>query len=242
MGIVGRGASALDLAGLLHEQGSDVSLITRRANVKFGGVAQDGPRSLWRRIRHPSSGLGPGWRSRFSTDAPLVFHALPRRARVEFVRRHLGPFAAGVMKSKVIGKVPLLLKRELVEARTEPDGVALALRSEDGSLETFRCEHVIAATGFRTDVGRLNFLSPALERDIAVYEGAPVLSTTFESSVTGLYFIGPAAAVSFGPVMRFTFGARFAARRLTRALVASRSRAAHSPASAAADTPTSTRA
>jgi hypothetical protein len=31
----------------------------------------------------------------------------------------------------------------------------------------------------------------------------------------GIYFVGLAAANSFGPVMRFAFGAGFAARRLT---------------------------
>ena len=50
---------------------------------------------------------------------------------------------------------------------------------------------------------------------------APILTQHFESSVPGLYFIGAAAAASFGPMMRFTFGARYAARRLTRALVES---------------------
>jgi hypothetical protein len=44
--------------------------------------------------------------------------------------------------------------------------------------------------------------------------GAPVLSTGFESSVPGLHFTGLAAAASFGPLMRFMFGADFAARRL----------------------------
>jgi hypothetical protein len=45
-----------------------------------------------------------------------------------------------------------------------------------------------------------------------------VLSSNFESSVPGLYFAGVSAANSFGPVMRFAFGAGFAARTLTRAL------------------------
>jgi pyruvate/2-oxoglutarate dehydrogenase complex dihydrolipoamide dehydrogenase (E3) component len=145
------------------------------------------------------------------------------------------------MKSRVIGKVPLLLKRKLVGAAAERDGVALTLGSEDGRSEAFRCDHVIAATGFRTDVSRLGFLSPSLRRDIVVYEGTPVLSATFESSVPGLYFIGPAAAVSFGPMMRFTFGARYAARRVTRALVAGRHRTAYAPSPTITDTPARTR-
>src|SRR5580658_5584213 len=45
-----------------------------------------------------------------------------------------------------------------------------------------------------------------------------VLVSNFESSVPGLYFAGVSAANTFGPVMRFAFGAGFAARTLTRAL------------------------
>jgi hypothetical protein len=37
----------------------------------------------------------------------------------------------------------------------------------------------------------------------------------------GLYFVGVTAANSFGPVMRFAFGAEFAAYTVTRALVKS---------------------
>jgi hypothetical protein len=59
---------------------------------------------------------------------------------------------------------------------------------------------------------------------IKILNRAPVLSSNFESSVPGLYFAGVAAANSFGPVMRFAFGAGFAARTLTRALEKSVSR------------------
>jgi hypothetical protein len=41
-----------------------------------------------------------------------------------------------------------------------------------------------------------------------------VLSADFETSVPGLYVMGPAAAGSFGPLMRFMFGADFAVRRI----------------------------
>jgi NADPH-dependent 2,4-dienoyl-CoA reductase/sulfur reductase-like enzyme len=220
--VVGGGASAIDLAGLLHEGGCDVVLVSRRAGLRFtgrGGSQQSGPGPLWRRMRHPPSGLGPGLRSRFSTDAPLLIHALPKRLRFEFVRRHLGPAAAKVMKDKVVGRVPLLLERELAAAAVENSRVALTLSRKDGGHEVLHVDHVIAATGFRVDLSRLTLLNPSLRRDIAEYRGAPILTCNFESAVPGLYFIGPAAAASFGPMMRFTFGARYAARRLTRALV-----------------------
>ena len=139
------------------------------------------------------------------------------------------------MKDKVVGRVPLLLERKLIAAAVEDSGVALTLSKKDGLLETLHFDHVIAATGFRVDLNRLTLLSPSLRKDIAEYKGAPILTRHFESSVPGLYFIGLTAAASFGPLMRFTFGARYAARRLTRALVRSRRASAESFAGSTLD-------
>jgi cation diffusion facilitator CzcD-associated flavoprotein CzcO len=235
--VIGGGSSAVDLAGLAHERGCNVTLISRRARLKFagGGSQRGGPSPWWRGLRHPPSGLGPGLRSRFSTDAPLLIHVLPRKLRFEFVRRHLGPAASGVMKDKVVGRVPLLLEHELAAIAIEDSRLALTLSKKDGLLETLHVDHMIAATGFRVDLSRLTLLSPALRRDIAEYRGAPILTRNFESAVPGLYFIGPAAAASFGPMMRFTFGAQYAARRLTRALVRSQRASAKSFAGSALD-------
>ena len=63
--------------------------------------------------------------------------------------------------------------------------------------------------------GTIEFLNPAIRSKLKCVNGTPVLSSSFESSVPGLYFVGIAAANSFGPVMRFAFGAGFAAKRLT---------------------------
>ena len=51
---------------------------------------------------------------------------------------------------------------------------------------------------------------------------AGVKTRIFGRPMSGLYFISPAAAASFGPMIRFTFGACYVARRLTRALVNAR--------------------
>jgi hypothetical protein len=66
----------------------------------------------------------------------------------------------------------------------------------------------------------LPFLQPELQARIRCVESAPVLSSSFESSVRGLYFVGPASQVSFGPLMRFACGAKFSARRLSSHLAA----------------------
>ena len=76
----------------------------------------------------------------------------------------------------------------------------------------------LAATGYAVDIDRIDFLDESLRMRIETVEKTPVLSSSFESSIPGLYFAGPAAANSFGPVQRFAFGARFAARRVTRSL------------------------
>jgi len=85
--------------------------------------------------------------------------------------------------------------------------------------QLLRFEHVIAATGYRVDMERLSILGPELRAKIDLTEKSPLLSANFESSVKGLYFVGVAAANTFGPVMRFAFGARYTARRITRHLI-----------------------
>jgi hypothetical protein len=79
---------------------------------------------------------------------------------------------------------------------------------------------VIAATGYWPDVNRLDFLSDNLRRSIRTHARMPMLTSDFESSVPGLYFVGPPAVNSFGPLMRFMVGSEYAApvvaRRLAR--------------------------
>jgi thioredoxin reductase len=222
--VIGGGASAIDLAGLLHEAGGQVQLVSRRQSLKFHSQPTGKPRSLWQQVRHPQSGLGPGMRSRFFSDAPMAFHYLPERLRVEAVRRTLGPSGGWFIRDKVMGKVPLVLGSTLQHAGVQGSKVRLTVRTADGSEREIVTEHIIAATGYKVNMERLKFLNPQIRSKIEIVEGAPVLSSNFESSVPGLYFVGVAAANSFGPVMRFAFGAGFAARTVTRTLTKSLSR------------------
>ena len=228
--VVGGGSSALDLAGLLHEAGADVQLVSRRQELKFHSQPTGRPRSRWQQIRHPQSGLGPGMRSRFFADAPLAFHYLPERFRVEAVRRTLGPSGGWFIRDKVIGKVPLHLGCTPQGAVIQNGKVHLWVRSAEGSEREIVSEHIIAATGYKVDLERLKFLGPEIRSQLKTVGGSPTLSSSFESSVPGIYFVGVAAANSFGPVMRFAFGAGFAARRITQTLTKA---LAESPAAAA---------
>jgi hypothetical protein len=90
---------------------------------------------------------------------------------------------------------------------------------EEGRLERiFEVDHVIAGTGYSPDVDRLAYLDESLRRRVLRIERAPRLSLSFESSVRGAYFVGPVAAMSFGPIFRFVAGAEYAAPALARHL------------------------
>jgi hypothetical protein len=213
---------------LLHEAGADVQLVGRKKELKFHSAPSGKPRSWWQQIRHPKSGLGPGLRSRFYSDAPWAFRYLPENIRLGIVRKALGPSGGWFIKDKVTGRVPVHLGYSPERAQIENGKVRLHLRSSDGAERELLAEHIIAATGYKVDLNRLGFLSSEIRSRLKSVGGAPVLSSSFESSVPGIYFVGISAANTFGPVMRFAFGAGFAARCLTEAM----SKAlAHSPSS-----------
>ena len=109
MVVLGAGSSALDMAGLLRDADADVQLVARATSLKFHTAPQPGKRrSWWQRVRHPDSGLGPGMRSRFFSDAPGLFHYLPQSLRLDIVRKTLGPSGGWFIKNRVLGRVPLL--------------------------------------------------------------------------------------------------------------------------------------
>lgn len=219
--VVGAGASAVVVAVNLARAGARPTLVARSPVVRFSG-APGGPRSVAARLRQPGSGLGPGWRSRVSCDAPDLFRVIPSRWRPEIVRRHLGPSSAWHLREDFEATVDVLTGRVLLDADEVGTGVRLALsRHRDdpsGCGTVVHADHVICATGYRADVHRLPFLAPGVLAGLRTVGASPSLSRSFESSVPGLYFLGLPAAVSFGPLMRFMYGDAFASRRLVRAL------------------------
>jgi hypothetical protein len=221
--VVGAGASAVDIAGLARDHDADVELICRANRLTFGGPRRENDPSLRESLRNPSSGIGPGWPSRLCTDAPLLFYMGPARLRLKIVEKHLGPFADFVMKEKIEGRVPVHSSCEIADAAVQGGRVRLKLRKRDGTASEGLYDHVVAGTGYRVDINRLEFLDETLRSEIGCVENTPILSTRFQSSVRGLFFVGPAAANSFGPMMRFAYGAGFASRRVAGALKPKRS-------------------
>jgi thioredoxin reductase len=208
--VLGRGASAVDMAVLLQQAGANVRLVARKPTLGLNK-----PPSLKQRLFKPQTGLGPSWKSWFFSNHATAFHHLPSGTRLKCVQSHLGPAGCWFMAERIT-RVPQLLGRTPVDAKVIGGRVRLELAMDEGRRrQIIEADHVIAATGYRPRLDRLTFMSPDLSASIRLLAGTPVLSTRFESNVPNLYFVGPIAANSFGPLMRFAFGADYAARRLS---------------------------
>ena len=214
--VVGAGASAVNLAVGLASAGARSRLVARGPSIRFSSPPSGGRRSVLARIRRPGSGLGPGWRSRASCDAPGLFRHLPPRWRPEIVRRHLGPSSAWHLRECFESSVEVVTRHALQSLEIAEPGVRLVLADADGRSVSVETDHLICATGYRADVDRLTFLDPSVRSALRTLAKAPVLSSGFESSVPGLHFLGLSAANSFGPLMRFMYGGEYAARRIVR--------------------------
>ena len=216
--VVGGGQSACETAALLNEQGAKVSILTRRKLLWFDPANEDklgARRSAWRRVRRPNFGLGPGWRTWFWSEMPHGFAHLPQSVRHEKAYTLFGPAGSGWIKHRVDGVIPVHTGA-VREVAVRADEVRVSVDAKEGPV-TLAADHIIAATGYQANISRLPFL--ALEPgEIRLVNGIPVLNHAFESSVPGLHFLGYLSAATFGPSMRFIYGTRFAARRVSRHL------------------------
>src|SRR4029077_7052437 len=132
--VLGGGASAVDVAALLHEAGANARLVARGPALELHSKG-DGPRSLWRRLRAPNTGIGPSWKSWFFTHCATIFHRLPEGRRLNWVQIHLGP-AGGWFMTDRISCVPQLLGYTPISAKVIGNRVRLELATEGG-----RCSH-----------------------------------------------------------------------------------------------------
>jgi cation diffusion facilitator CzcD-associated flavoprotein CzcO len=216
--VIGAGQSALESAALLHEIGASVQLLAR-GQVRWGLPPKPPRDGLLGMFPEPNSPLGPTWRIYPFSHAPFMFRYLSADARIKLVRRVLGPLGAYWLRERVEGQLPVLEGHRVTAARSDGDKIALTVASSAGTKD-LSVDHVFAATGYRVDLRRLEFLAPDLRDQVRCVAGWPHLTSSFESSVPGLFFTSLTAAETFGPVMRFVCGAGFTARRISGAVAA----------------------
>lgn len=204
--VLGRGQSAVQTAAFLHEAGASTELIARgpviwidRKLYRLTGPA--------RHVFYPKSDVGPpglNWLIHF----PQAFRTLPVETRRRVEQRATRPAGAPWLRHRVEHLVRETSGVEVTGARPHGDTLEIAL--SDGS--TRAVDHLFLATGYRPSLDRFSFLDADLRAAITDVDGMPMLTRSFESSVSGMYFAGAIASYSFGPLCRFVTGAATSAR------------------------------
>ena len=130
-----------------------------------------------------------------------------------FARRAIRPAGAGWLRPR-IDRATITTGRLVTSAK--PMGQQVRVRLDDGTDR--QVDHVLLATGYKVDISRCAFLAPELLQRLRVLDGYPELTPGFEASVPGLHFVGASAAASFGPLMRFVAGTKYASTALARCI------------------------
>ncbi|WP_038363480.1 NAD(P)-binding domain-containing protein [Bosea sp. UNC402CLCol] len=215
--VLGSGQSSLEAAALLHEAGASPRLLIRKPSTLWMTRGSRTP-TLWQRIRWPVSALGGSPKAWALTQLPGAFHRLPACGRALFLRNFLPPEGAWWLRERVEALVPVEYDTSVVAGQAIGNRVSLRLRGADKQDRELLVDRVIAGTGYEVNVERIPFLAPELRSAIARQGCAPRLDASFQSSVRGLRFAGPASSMSFGPVFRFVAGAEYTARTIAAAL------------------------
>lgn len=211
--IIGGGQSALETAALAHESGAHVQLISRSPLVWIqGSPSFPEQRPFLERLRSPKAGIGPGWFQWQLEHFPYLFQSLPRTPKDWILHSvgSYGPMGASWLKPRVMGQVDLHELQLVEQVRDGDNGIEITL----SNTKILKADHVILGTGYRTDIMRLPTLHTSLLSQIKTYCNAPILKSSFESSVPGLYFIGFSSVMSCGPLYRFVIGTDAAARQV----------------------------
>ncbi|MFJ9585746.1 FAD-dependent oxidoreductase [Streptomyces acidicola] len=212
--VVGAGQSAQENAALLHEAGAQVRMLIRGSGLNFGAPPGSGPH--WQ----PDTPVGRSWALYGFVHRAAAFRYLPEAARLWLVREVLGPCGAWWLRSRVEHRFPVLAGQRITGAVVSGDGVEVSSTSRAVTSYRLEADHVMVGTGYRVHLEALDFLSPELRAGLLRTGGFPRLDAGLGSSAPGLYFTGLPAAGSFGPVLRFVCGTRFASPRLASAVEA----------------------
>ena len=210
--VIGGGQSALESAALIHEIGGEVEVIIRERAVHWLGmrakkILRLGPLG-W--LLYSPFDVGPAGVSRIVASPDLVKY-FPRAVQDGFRKRALRPAGSRWLVDR-FKHIKVTTGRSVETAVLE--GEKLRLRLSDGGSRVV--DHVLSGTGYRVDVSRYPFIPPELSKQIVQANGFPKLTLGFESSVSGLHFLGAPASWTFGPLLFFVAGSDYAARTLAR--------------------------
>jgi len=214
--VVGAGQSGLESAALLAEAGAEVEIVVRKGFVTWIAEPKAKTTRLGRtvdRILAPPIDIGARG-SAWAAALPDMFRFLPSGLQAGIAYDILRPMGAAWLVRR-LENVPLRMGCAIRAAA--PDNGGLRIELDDDTVR--EVDHLLLATGYQVDVARYHFLGPSLLARLQVANGYPVLRAGLESSVRGLYFVGAAAAGTFGPVMRFVTGSWFAAPAVTRSVL-----------------------
>jgi cation diffusion facilitator CzcD-associated flavoprotein CzcO len=215
--IIGGGASAVEAGALVHEAGGRPIVLMREEVAHFGTRLRT-ERSLIDRVRRPNSVLGVGMKGWLFQHVPLYVRLLPENQRLRMVRTTFGPSSPWWILTRVWGRVPIFVQTKVLGATEHGSRVRLRVHEQGHGERDIDVDHVIAGTGYVSNVDRLPFLDAGLRGRIRRVEGAPWVQVNFETSVPGLFFAGPIVANCFGPLYRFVAGAEYAAPAIARQL------------------------
>lgn len=223
--VIGAGQSALESAVLLSEAGAEVEVIARRPQIRWLGSAPGAAQSALRaflyrflKVVDPPAPLGP-FPMNWAVELPTLFRMLPGSWQAGISERALRAGGSRWLLPRA-GKLRFRTGQAVARARESQHGLLLQLSGG----ETVPVDHALLATGYRVDIARYRFLSPELIGAIHKVNGHPVLGNGFESSVPRLHFMGAAACLTYGPLMRFVAGTGYSARLLARHVAAERAR------------------
>lgn len=217
--VVGGGQSALESAALLHEGGAEVEVVSRSRKIHWlqGSLSKTlhhGLGKFTRTVLYAPTDVGPAGISQLMAR-PDLLRLFPRAVQDKLRKRSVRPAGARWLLNR-LEHVPIRLGYSVVEVSS--NGTLVKVRLSDGSARAV--DHVLLGTGYRVDVSKYAFLSPEITQSMRCFQGYPCLTEGLETSIPGLHILGAPAAWSFGPLMQFVSGARYASRALTRHVAA----------------------
>jgi len=220
--VIGAGQSAIEYAALLHEVGARTHLVTRRPIQWLGRdtlemLSKGDPldrRPLIQKLLAPAAAIAPGWKNLALEIFPYIYYYFAQERKDRFMSIRYPPAASGWLRDRVIDKVILHEGYRVQNVQVVGNRVELTLSNN----EALSLDHVLLGTGYRVDVNRLTMIAPSLLSEIQTEQDVPLLSSSFECTVPGLFFVGNTTVRSFGPLYRHVVGTKAASLRISSVL------------------------